>query len=174
MSDLGINFLITGFTYNKNVQDILPHLPWITCNEEIDPQIRQQIKTSHYIRMTAFPYQYRQLDHRRGHINSRLNIRWWAWQWNTTKEINKHAIQAHYWRERIDTFNNEGSNYDQNHHAGISMNDKHEQGKGIEIVRTKVSVTWTKFAQHRGVICQSHPVPESDVLPFLTTNGGHT
>ena len=118
--------------------------------------------------MTAFPYQYRQLDHRRGHINSRLNIRWWAWQWNTTKEINKHAIQAHYWRERIDTFNNEGSNYDQNHHAGISMNDKHEQGKGIEIVRTRVSVTWTKFAQHRGVICQSHPVPESDVLPFLT------
>ena len=26
-------------------------------------------------------------------------------------------------------------------HAGISMNDKHEQGKGIGIVRTKVSVT---------------------------------
>ena len=118
--------------------------------------------------MTAFPYQYRQLDHRRGHINSRLNIRWWAWQWNTTKEINKHAIQAHYWRERIVTFNNEGSNYDQKHHAGISMNDKHEQGKGIEIVRTKVSVTWTKSVQHRGVICQNHPVPESDVLPFLT------
>ena len=118
--------------------------------------------------MTAFPYQYRQLDHRRGHINSRLNIRWWAWQWNTTKEINKHAIQVHYWRERIVTFNNEGSNYDQKHHARISMNDKHEQGKGIEIVRTKVSVTWTKSVQHRGVICQNHPVPESDVLPFLT------
>ena len=88
--------------------------------------------------MTAFLYQYRQLDHRRGHINSRLNIRWWAWQWNTTKEINKHAIQVHYWRERIVTCNNEGSNYDQKHHARISMNDKHEQGKGIEIVRTRV------------------------------------
>ena len=50
-----------------------------TCNEEIDPQIRQQIqdpggiKASHYIGMTATSLHNRQLDHRRGHISNRPN-----------------------------------------------------------------------------------------------------
>ena len=48
------------------------------------------------------------------------------------------------------------------------MNDKHEQGKGTGIVRIKASVTWMESVQHRGVLCQNHLVPESDVLPFLT------
>ena len=50
-----------------------------TCNEEIDPQIRQQIqdpggiKASHYIGMTATSLHNRQLDHRKGHSRNKPN-----------------------------------------------------------------------------------------------------
>ena len=49
-------------------------------------------------------------------------------------------------------------------HAGTSMNDKHEQGRGTGIVRIRASVTWMKSVQQIGVLHQNHLVPESDVL----------
>ena len=49
-------------------------------------------------------------------------------------------------------------------HAGTSMNDKHEQGRGTGIVRIRASVTWIKPVQQRGVLHQNLLVSESDVM----------
>ena len=58
-------------------------------------------------------------------------------------------------------------------HAGTSMNDKLERGRGTGIFRIQASVTWMKPVQQRGVLHQNLLVPESEVFSIFT-KGGHT
>ena len=119
-----------------------------TCNEEIDPQVRQDIqqpggiKASHYIGMTATSLHNRQLDHRKGHEKNKPN-----------NPMVKHDIECHQGNKQTYTSKFIGEDRGllplsmkeaimiEKQHAGTSMNDKLERGRGTGIVRIQASVT---------------------------------
>ena len=95
--------------------------------------------------MTAFPYQYRQLDHRRGHISNRPNNPMVRHDNEHHQGDNQTYTSKFIAEERgLLPLTMKEAIMIEKQHEGTSMNDKHEQGRGagiVRIVRIRASVT---------------------------------
>ena len=118
------------------------------CNEEIDPEVRQDIqqpggiKAAHYIGMTATSLHNRQLAHRKGHNKNKPN-----------NPMEKHDRECHQGVKQSYTAKFIGEERGllplsmkeailiEKQHAGTSMNDKLERGRGTGIVRIQAEIT---------------------------------